>query len=277
MLNIQTGADALNYAPCRYGKSRAVFRGPGCDLTGSYMVALGGAATFGKYVAQPYPALLQAATGYPVANLGALNAGPDFYLSDPETLRLASRARLGVVQITGADAISNPFYIVHARRNDRFLAATPALTALYPEVDFSEINFTGHLLSVLIACDPARFAVVRDGLQANWLAAMRQLLAHLPLRRILLWLADTPPPQHAMGLGAATAPPLVDRRMLAALSPACTGIVEAVASPAARAEALTDMQFSETEAVQARQLPGAAGHREILARLAPVVTSWLRR
>ncbi|OYW56142.1 MAG: hypothetical protein B7Z31_10555 [Rhodobacterales bacterium 12-65-15] len=197
MMTFQTGAEALDYAPCRYGASRAVFRGPGADVSGGYLVALGGAATFGKYVADPYPALLQQATGMPVANLGAMNAGPDFYLSDPDTLKLAARARLAVVQLTGADTISNPYYIVHARRNDRFLAATPALMTLFPEVDFSEISFTRHLLSVLSATDPARFTLVRAVLQANWIAAMRQLLAHLPLRRVLLWLADAPPPPGA--------------------------------------------------------------------------------
>lgn len=268
---VQTGAAALDYAPCRYGASRAVFRGPGCDLTGSYVVTLGGAATFGKYVAAPYPALLQQAIRVPVANLGAVNAGPDFYLSDPGILHVAARARLAVVQITGADAITNPFYIVHARRNDRFLAATPALTALYPEVDFSEINFTRHLLSVLIDTDPVRFATVRAGLQANWIAAMRQLLAHLPLRRVLVWLADTPPPDRALGLDRHGGPALVDRSMLSALRPAVLGLVEAVPSPAARAEGLALMQFPETEALQARQLPNAAVHREVATQLAGLV------
>lgn len=275
MMTFQTGAEALDYAPCRYGASRAVFRGPGADVSGGYLVALGGAATFGKYVADPYPALLQQATGMPVANLGAMNAGPDFYLSDPDTLKLAARARLAVVQLTGADTISNPYYIVHARRNDRFLAATPALMTLFPEVDFSEISFTRHLLSVLSATDPARFTLVRAVLQANWIAAMRQLLAHLPLRRVLLWLADAPPPEVALGLDRAGGPALVDRAMLAALRPATTALVEASPSPAVKAEGLAHMQFPETEALQASQLPNPALHREVAVQLAGVIKSLL--
>lgn len=271
MIPVQAGAGALDYFPCHYGQSRAVFRGPQRDLSGPYIVALGGSSTFGKYVARPYPALVEQATGHPVANLGGLNTGPDFYLSDPAALRVASRARLAVVQITGADALSNPFYTVHARRNDRFLAATPALRALYPEVDFAEIHFTRHLLLVLARTDAARFSRLRDALQANWLARMRQLLAHLPLRRVLLWLADGRPPARATDLDHACGPLLVDAGMLATLRPAVSALVEAVPSPAARAEGLARMQFPQTEADQARHLPGPAAHDEVAALLGPVV------
>jgi Domain of unknown function (DUF6473) len=230
MMPVQAGAEALDYFPCRYGLSRAMFRGPERDLSGPYIVALGGSPTFGKYVAQPYPALLEQATGQPVANLGGLNAGLDFYLSDPSALRVASRARVAVVQITGADALSNPFYQVHVRRNDRFVAATPALRALYPEVDFTDIHFTRHLLQVLARSDAARFETLRAVLQDTWLTRMRQLMAHLPLRRVLLWLADAPPPETATEVEAGTGPLLVDAGMLAALAPITTTMVEAVPS-----------------------------------------------
>ena len=244
-------------------------------MSGPYIVALGGSPTFGKYVARPYPVLLEQATGHAVANLGGLNAGPDFYLSDPAALRVASRARVAVVQITGADALTNPFYTVHGRRNDRFLAATPTLRALYPQVDFTDIHFTRHLLLVLQTADTGHFATVCDGLKANWLARMRQLLTHLPLRRVLLWLADTPPPADAADLDPALGPLLVDRTMLAALHPAITTLVEAVPSPAARAEGLTRMQFPQTEAAQARHLPGSAAHDEVAALLGPVIRGLL--
>lgn len=275
MLLVQAGAGALDYFPCRYGLSRATFRGPARDLSGPYIVALGGSSTFGKYVARPYPTLLEQAMGRPVANLGGLNAGLDFYLSDPAALRVASRARVAVVQITGADALSNPFYTVHVRRNDRFLTATPALRSLYPEVDFTDIHFTRHLLQVLARTDAARFAGLRATLQDTWLARMRQLMAHLPLRRVLLWLADTPPPAKAAGFEGASGPMLVDAGMLAALAPVTTTLVEAVASPTARAEGLARMHVPQTEVEQARYLPPSAVHDEVAAMLGPVVRGLL--
>lgn len=276
MMPVQAGAGALDYFPCRYGRSRAVFRGPLRDISGDYVVMLGGSPTFGKYVAAPYPALVEQATGMPVVNLGGLNAGPDLYLADSAALQVAAGARVAVVQVTGAEALSNPFYSVHSRRNDRFLAATPRLRALFPEVDFADIHFTRHLLLVLHRADGRRFATITAGLKANWLSRMRALLAGLPARRVLLWLADQGPREVADDLDPASGPLFVDAAMLAALRPEVSAVVQAVPSAAARAEGLHRMRFPETEVETARCLPGSAVHDEVAALLAPVVTALLR-
>lgn len=273
MLMLDAGAGALDYFPCRYGASKSLFRGPLRDLSRPYVAMLGGSPTFGKYVDHPYPALVERALGLPVANLGGLNAGPDFYLSDPGLMDVAAGAQLAVVQITGAEAVSNPFYSVHGRRNDRFLAATPALRALFPQVDFTDIHFTRHLLQVLCRCDRAGFGQVVLGLQQNWLAKMRQLLARLPMRRVLLWIADTDAPERADSLDPA--PLFIDRAMLGALHSEVSAVVQATASPRARAMARLDMTYPETEATQAACLPGAAAHAEVADRLAPVLRGLL--
>ena len=271
MMLMDAGAGALDYSPCRYGASKTMFRGPKRDLTQPYVAILGGSASFGKYVAQPYPALLEQALGLPVANLAALNAGPDLYLGDPATLEIAGKARVAVVQITGAETLTNPLYTVHSRRNDRFLAATPALRDLYPDVDFTEIHFTRHLLMVLQRTDPLRFDRVLGVLQATWLQRMVALLAALPTRRALLWLAEAPPPPTADRLGPGFGPPLVDRRMIAALQGMGGDLIKVVPSPAAQSEGPAGMHFPETEMQQARALPGAAIHLEVAARLAPEI------
>ncbi|WP_374391274.1 DUF6473 family protein [Tabrizicola sp.] len=269
MLMLDAGAGAPDYVPCRYGASKSLFRGPECDLSRPYVAMLGGSATFGKYVDRPYPALVEQALGRQVVNLGGLNAGPDFYLSDPGLLEIAAGARSAVVQITGAEALSNPFYSVHSRRNDRFLAATPALRALFPQVDFAEIHFTRHLLQVLQRSDAAVFVQVVQGLKQNWLAKMRQLLAALPVRRLLLWMGDAAVPDRAEGLDRV--PLFIDRAMIDALRFEVSATVLAVPSPRARAMAPFDMTYPETEAAQAACLPGAAVHAEVADRLAPVL------
>jgi hypothetical protein len=270
MMTIPAGAGALDYFPCRYGASRAVFRGPERDLSRPYVAMLGGSATFGKYVATPFPVLVEQALGQPVANLAAQNAGPDFYLGDRATLDIAARARVAVVQLAGTDTLSNPYYSVHARRNDRFLAASPALRALYPEVDLTDIHFTRHLLQVLHRTDPQRFQTIRQALQVTWLGRMRQLLAHLPPRRVLLWLADTNPSDAAEGLGQA--PLFVDRAMLAALRPNVTGLVQV--APSNRPG---DITCPETEAMQAACLPGAAVHASIAEALTPILSGLIQQ
>ncbi len=234
---------------------------------------LGGTSTFGKYVARPYPAIVEAALGCPVANLGALNAGLDFYLHDPAVLDVAARAQVAVVQVTGAEALTNPFYSVHSRRNDRFLAATPALRDLFPGVDFAEIHFTRHLLHVLERSDPVACAAVVRGLKDTWLTRMRQLLDRLPERRVLLWLADTAPPKQSLSLDPA--PPFVDQAMLDALRDAVDDIVISIPSPRARAMVPFDMTYPVTEAALAACLPGGAVHAEVAAELAPVLKGLL--
>ena len=263
------GAGALDYFPCRYGQSRSVFRGPPRDLSRPYVAVLGGSQTVGKYVAAPFTTLVEEATGHPVVNLGSQNAGVELYLADPATLEVASRARLAVVQITGAECLSNRFYTVHSRRNDRFLAARPALTALFPEVELTDIHFTRHLMLVLRAAGEDRFATLVAHLKANWLGRMGQLLANLPARRVLLWMADAPLPDCADD--PATGPMFVDCAMVDALMPRVAHLVEVVPSAAARAEGLCRMQFPDGEQETARLLPGVTAHGEVARALAPVV------
>lgn len=243
------------------------------DLSQPYVAMLGGTATFGKFVATPYPALVEAVTGLTVANLGGLNAGPDFYLSDRSVLDIAARARVAVLQVAGAETQSNLFYTVHNRRNDRFLAASPELCALFPDVDFTEIHFTRHLLSVLQRTDPARFQIVVTALQANWVARMRQLLVHLPPRRVLLWLAETPPPKVAATVNATDAAPLVDAEMLGALRHSVTQLVEVVPSTPSVAEGGDQTHLPEADALRACGLPGRAVHAEVADRLGPVISA----
>src|SRR6056297_2682323 len=133
-----------DYLPVRYAGSRLVFRGPRRSLAGAYVACLGGTETCGSFVDRPWPALLEQDLGTPCVNLGLPNAGPDVLAGDPGLLRMARRARAVVVQLPCAMNLSNPFYRVHPRRNDRFVAAETPLRDLFPEVDFTEFHFTRH-------------------------------------------------------------------------------------------------------------------------------------
>lgn len=151
---------------------------PGCARYGA---VLGGSLCYGAGVARPFPALLQARLQMPVLNLGCRNAGVEAAMRDPAVLGLAAGACHVVVQITGAQAVSNRFYRVHPRRNDRLIGPSDALRRLYPEVDFTAFAFTGHLLGALarLDADGARFALVVAELRSAWSARMASLLAEL--------------------------------------------------------------------------------------------------
>ncbi|MFZ1470141.1 MAG: DUF6473 family protein [Paracoccaceae bacterium] len=271
MAYVHPGDGSLDYFSCHYGTSRLAFRGPRRDLSREYLAMLGGTETYGRFVTAPFPALVEEQLGIPVANLACQNAGPDVYLADRATLDVAAEAHLVVVQLGGAQNQTNRFYTVHPRRNDRFIAATPLLRSLYREVDFTEIHFTRHLMLVLAAKGADRFAPVAAELKALWVQRMKAILHRLPQRRVLLWMADVPPPEAGQGDGLDAVRYLVDRQMIADLLPFASAYVEQVTSPEARAEGVRLMRFSPADEAAAQGLPGAAVHGETAQALVPTI------
>ena len=269
------GEGSLDYFPCRYGTSRLLFRGPRRSLDRPYLAFLGGTETYGKYVPDPYPDLIEDETGLGSINLACVNAGLDVYLGEPDILQVARGAEAVVLQIIGAGNLSNRYYSVHPRRNDRFIAASPLLRALYREVDFTDFNFTRHMLLSLRAASRDRFEVLADELRLTWVARMKDLLTALPARTVLLWLADHRPAARVHRIGIALDPVLVDEDMLAQVRPLADAYVEAVSGPEARISGLEGMAFPALEAPSAARLPGPDAHRRVaqilLRALEPVL------
>jgi hypothetical protein len=263
----------LDYFPCRYGASNLMFRGPRRSLERPYIVFLGGNETYGKFVPDPFPDLVEEEIGFGSVNLGLTNAGPDLYLNETALLDVAARAEAVVIQIMGAANLSNRYYAVHPRRNDRFLGATPLLKSLFRDVDFTDFTFTRHLLQTLHAQSPDRFEVLADELRSTWLARMKTLLSRLPERRLLLWAADQPPPQIGRRAALNHDPLLIDAEMLACLRPLSRVYIEAVARPGSRAEGLGGMAFAPTEARAAAAVPGPEVHRDIARLLVQALES----
>lgn len=265
------GEGALDYYPCRYGKSKLLFRGPRRDLERAYVAVLGGTETYGKFVPVPYPVLVEETTGIRMVNLGCVNAGLDVYVNDPAVLEIAAGAQATVMQIVGAQNLSNRFYAVHPRRNDRFLGATALLRDLYPEVDFTEFHFTRHLLRSLHADSPERFKLVAAELRAAWVARMVGLLDHIPGTTVLLWLANHAPQPPGRQPDLLADPLLIDADMIAAARTHASDYLEVVSSGAARAGGLAGLAFAPLEQPAALEVPGPAVHREVARALAVVL------
>ena len=271
------GATALDYTVCHYGNSRVQFRGPRCDLSGGYVACLGGTETFGKFVPAPYPELVQARLDVPLANLGCVNAGIDVFLNEPAIVDVAAGARVTVLQILGAQNLSNRFYTVHPRRNDRFVHAAPGLKALYRDIDFTEFHFTRHLLGALLRKSPDRFALVAEELRMAWLSRMKLLLARLPGPTLLLWIANHAPPPRRQTMSLQQDPLLIDAEMLAAIRPIANGYLQVVGSPMAQLNGLRGMAFSEFDRPAAAEVLGPAVHHEVAGSLAPVLRAMMWR
>lgn len=261
------GAGAPDAVTCRYGVSKLHFRGPGRSFAAPYLACIGGSETFGRFVPSPFPALLEERLGDACINLGSINSGLDALLHDPELSRIATGAEACIVQLPGAQNLSNRLYRVHPRRNDRFLQASPILSNLYPEVDFTEFHFNKHMLGRLHVVSPERFATVRAELQQAWTARMRSLVTAFGGRVVLLWLRyqHMRPDDPAEMLGPD--PLLVTPDMVAALAGDVLCTIEVPVQMAGQSDELDDMIFGVLQEPAAEHMIGPATHRIIADRV----------
>lgn len=250
------GRGSLEYYPCRYDGSRMLFRGPRRQLTDRYIAFLGSTETYGRFIETPFATRVERCLNVACANFGAVNAGLDLYLNEPAIMNLAEKADFKVVQVMGAQNMSNRYYSVHPRRNDRFLRAGERLEALYPEVDFTEFHFNRHLLTQLEALSPERFEAITEELKQAWVARMKNLLAQLRGRVVLLGFARALPlPRSAKVL--AGDPLFVDREMIEALRPLVSHGLEVTPSDEAALEGTQGLIYADYDTCAAQESLGA--------------------
>jgi hypothetical protein len=251
-----SGEGILNYLPCRYGKSKLLFRGPKKKLDDDYIAFIGGTETYGKFVQAPFCDLVGDAMQTTSVNLGCVNAGTDVFLTDDVVMDICAKAKTTVVQISGAQNMSNRFYSVHSRRNDRFLRASALLKTIYREIDFTDFNFTGHLMSTLEAQSGERFKMVRQELRDAWVARMRTLIQSIPGDLVLLWVSDHSPDDEQACAKITGDPIFVDREMIEIIRPLVKDIVEVVATKPEIEQGYDMMTYSELDALSAHEMLG---------------------
>ena len=255
------GKGPMNYQLCRYGTSKILFRGPKKKLAAPYIAVLGGTETFGKYLSHPYPELLQLELGTQVVNFGCQNAGVDAFLHDHGLLTLGNRAKATVLQVPGAHNMSNRFYSVHPRRNDRFLRGSNLLKELYGEVDLTEFSFTRHLLTALHDVSADRFVKIVEELRTAWVARMKLLIAKLECEIVLLWLADHPISEGAQGGINGSDPLFVDQDMMQAIAPFVAEVVEVAVSPQQQEDGRRGLVYADMEEPTTRDMLGSIAQR----------------
>jgi hypothetical protein len=257
------GAGAPDYGLYQLGGSKLRFRGRAGPPGPGAIAVLGGDAVFGRFVDDPFCAILERTVGRDCLNLGMPNAGVDMVLHDPAVLRCAAEASPAVVQVFGAANLTNRYYAVHPRRNDRLISVSRSLRAIYREVDFTEFHFTRHLLSRLQRLSPDRFSAVQDELQRVWTARMRRLLAACGPDTVLLWIEHL----ELDPLGAE--PVFVTRAMVDALVADAGALVHLSVRRAG--PALSGMAVGPMDGLAAARMIGPEGHARIAAALAGVL------
>lgn len=255
----------LDYYPCRYGRSRTLFRGPRVSTDGPYTVVLGGSEAFGMYVEDPFSDQLAERTGRRVLNLGVMNGGVDAFIRDEALMEVIGRAECVVIQAMGAGNMSNRHYTVHPRRNDRFLRHSKHMVNLFPEVDFSEFSFTRHMLRSLRHRAPDAFPKLEAELRAAWIARMRLLLSRLPGQKVLLWIEN----RHGGPLGPE--PLFVTDGMMQALEGQIDKFVHCDVTDHAGDAAYAAMDLPAADLPRARAMLPAAAHDAVAAALVKAV------
>lgn len=268
-----SGSGALDYFPCRYGKSKLLFRGPRRDLTKPFIAAMGGTETYGKFVVDPWPNLLEDRLGLSVVNFGYLNAGLDVFVNEPQVSDVSKAAKLSIVQLLGAPNMSNRFYAVHPRRNDRFLRASNLMRSVFDDVDFTEFSFTRHMLRSLQTYAPERYAALVAELRQAWISRMKNLLEKFTGPTVLLWLGEYHAPLLREPLGPE--PLLVTAEMVQEIAPLANALVKVEPSVMARSSGTVGMHFPPLEEPAAATMPGPLVHQEVAEALAPVVAGFL--
>ncbi|MEM7491521.1 MAG: DUF6473 family protein, partial [Pseudomonadota bacterium] len=162
-----------------------------------------------------------------------------------------------VIQAMGAGNMSNRFYKVHPRRNDRFLSHSRLMEKLFPRVDFSDFTFTRHMLTALKTRAPDAFAELEEELRIAWVARMRLMLTRLSGERTLLWIEN----RNEGSLGPE--PLFVTVDMMQALEGHFDKVVHCDVTTDVTEEALQAMVFPGTDSAQARQLLPPAAHDRI--------------
>jgi len=244
-----------------------------------FIAFVGSSETYGKFIEEPFPALVEKQLGQACVNFGLLNAGVDAFVHDPFVITTAAQADVTVVQIMGAQNMTNRFYTVHPRRNDRFVGASTLLRTIYREVDFADFHFNKHLLSDLLTLSPDRFSAVVGELQQAWLARMRLMLGGIKGKTILLWFSARPPADgsecQAGDLGCD--PLFITQKMVDEVTPLATKVVKVCASAEAVDDGTEGMIFGEMETTAAQQMLGPRAHAEAALALVPALKELMQK
>ena len=268
----------VGYRLCRYGGSDVLFRGPQRSLDAPYIAFVGGTETYGKFIQQPFPSLVETAIDRTCVNFGCVNGGIDAFVNDQPIMEICRNAELTVLQVMGANNLSNRFYSVHPRRNDRFVAASSVLQAIYSDVDFSQFSFTRHMLCALHDTSPRRFEIVVNELRQAWSARMKSLLGQIGKRVVLLWFSDEALSDQDWSMRPSqlqTDPLFITASMVDDLRPLVADVVVVNPTAAALSDGIAGMVYPAAQEAMASEMLGVRCHQEASAKLVTAISDQL--
>lgn len=176
--------DCIDYQCYRLDGVEHELRGPkpGTLEAGKFFACLGSAHTFGVHCLSPYPELLKREVGLEVLNLSVGSAGPEYFSSQKEIIRIVNRARFVVVQITSARGASNSEF--EAIEGGKMVSRVAGREAI-PVFDF----YQNLIDSRDYECIARLVAESRE----TWVESYRDLLQQISVPKILFWFSKRKP------------------------------------------------------------------------------------
>jgi hypothetical protein len=195
------------------------FRGP-LDQGPDAIAWLGAAQTFGRFVAEPAPAMVGKRLGLGTLNLGRGGMGPEYFLRHPELLEEVNRCRVAVIQVMSARASDNSLFRSQGGGSSGIRLDTGARC---PDPIL--------IVKDLIAQDKRREAakISRESQQA-YVQSMKRLFDAIKPPKVLFWFSFRSPPPAIKGYRRMidVFPHLVSRRMVNQIRQSADGYVEVV-------------------------------------------------
>lgn len=158
------------------------YRGPAVDLSRPYMVCIGAAQTFGRFVDRPFPRLLAERLGIQVLNLGVGGAGPRVF-DTPDHLAVINGARLAVVQVLSGRSAGNSLFDNSTTGDHRGIRVA----------DGEQMRFE-EFLRELVDSGPTNLVrrAVRET-RSEYVAGYKSLFEHIRVPTVLLWWSSRAP------------------------------------------------------------------------------------
>ena len=188
------------------------FRGPAPDISAPYVAFIGGAHTFGRFVAKPFPAILGSQLAVPILNLGVGGAGPRHFVA-PDYEQLLGQAEAVVVQIMSGRSASNSLF--DNRKSGGHVGHLRA--------DQAEIRSDQFLASFMRSSSEEEIRRIVAETRADYMRSFVRLLRGIDRPKILLWFSTREPAYaddySSLPYGILNAfPQLVNKAMVAELA-----------------------------------------------------------
>lgn len=189
---------------------------------GKYIVCLGAAQTFGRFVEKPFPQLLSDTLNIPVVNMGHAGAGPSFYSKKMKMIEFINNAQFAIVQVMPGRSMGNSLYETKTGGE-----------MLLRKSDNQKIGASNAWKEILENYSKEEVEQLVSETRKNWHSEMKELLNSIKIPTILFWFSHRVPKyqeeyKNVSKLFGYGSPQLINENMIDNIKPYADYYVESI-------------------------------------------------